>query len=63
MDGRGIICENEEDLGNGFKGLIAEKDMFAFCKKLMPIDSDLGEDHFPEFSLIDTTEYLVRLAN
>ena len=27
------------------------------------IKRSLGEDHFPKLSLLDTNEYLVRLAN
>ena len=44
-------------------GFIEKDKMTDFSIKLMCPDSDLGEDHFPEFSLLDTTEYVVRLAN
>ena len=44
-------------------GFIEKDEMIDFSIKLMCPDSDLGEDHFPEFSLLDTTEYVVRLAN
>ena len=55
------VCFMEFDKDGS--GSIQKDEIFDLCKKLMSPDPCLGEYHFPEFSLFDIDEYLVRLAN
>ena len=55
------VCFMEFDKDGS--GSIQKDEIFDLCKKLMSPDPCLGEYHFPEFSLFDINEYLVRLAN
>ena len=55
------VCFMEFDKDGS--GSIQKDEIFDLCKKLMSPDPCLGEYHFPEFSLFDINEYVVRLAN